>query len=66
MSIVEITKTCQTCLMPHKFLKNNTRGTCIYLSERAGQTVKITRSTLCRFYQVDSRAKASVKKAIAD
>jgi len=64
MSIIEIPKTCQTCLMPHSFKKNNTGGVCDYLTKRTGKTMAITRSTVCRFHQVDTRQKSSVLKVV--
>lgn len=59
-TIIEIPRTCQTCIMPHGFKKNNTRGLCTFLSKTAKKTIFITRSTVCRFHQIDTRQKSVV------
>lgn len=64
MTIVTVAKTCQSCLMPHSFKKNNTRGVCEYLTKQAGKVVPITRSTYCRFHQTDTRQKAVISQII--
>ena len=57
MSIVKIVESCENCNRKHEFNRNKRHGICYYLSENNGDSTKITRFSVCRFYLTDVKKK---------